>query len=95
MAKEQLRPGLVKMAQFAYSGHFIDWHACDRGSLGELQGKGGSSNRSRARTGDLVTVKMLVSCASSQYPAQGRNSELSSTMFSLEVEEEIARAASL
>lgn len=29
MAKEQLRPGLVKMAQFAYSGHFIDWHACD------------------------------------------------------------------
>lgn len=40
MAKEQLRPGLVKMAQFAYSGHFIDWHACDRGGLGDLQGEG-------------------------------------------------------
>lgn len=65
MTKEQLRPVLVKMAQFAYSGHFIDWHACDRGILGDLQGKGSSSNRSRARTGDLVTIKMFVSCASS------------------------------
>ena len=94
MAKEQLRPGLVKMAKFAYSGHFIDWHACDRGGLGDLQGKGGSSNRSRARTGDLVHIKMFVSCASSQNSAQRRNSKLLSAMFSLEVEEEIVRAAS-